>query len=73
MEPISTHELDLEPDFDQRNPEERLVQEWRADRLRQLGLPRALADAFADVVDWHELAALVGRGYPPMLALEIVW
>jgi len=37
-----------------------------------LGLPRALADAFANLVDWHELAGLVGRGCPPMLALEIV-
>jgi hypothetical protein len=31
-----------------------------------------MALAFADVVDWHDLAALVRRGCPPILALEIV-
>jgi hypothetical protein len=37
-----------------------------------LGLPRALAETFAGLVDWHEIAALVARGCPPNLALEIV-
>jgi len=72
MEQISTPQFDLEPDLDERNTEELHVHEWRADQLRRLGLPRVLADAFAGLVDWHELAALVGRGCPPMLALEIV-
>jgi hypothetical protein len=30
-----------------------------------------IAEAAADVVDWHELVALVDRGCPPELALEI--
>ena len=72
MEPITTPELDLERDLDQPNAEELRVHEWRAEQLRRLGLPRVLAEAFASLVDWHDLAALVGRGCPPMLALEIV-
>jgi hypothetical protein len=52
--------------------EEQLVHEWRAEQLRRQGLPRFLADAFADLVDWHALASLVERGCPPGLALEIV-
>jgi hypothetical protein len=72
MEPITTPDLYLEPDLDQWKTEELLVHEWRADQLRRLGLPRAFAEAFAGLVDWHELAALVGRGCPPMLPLEIV-
>ena len=49
-----------------------LVHAWRAEQLWRLGLPRVLAEAFADRIDWHALAALVGRGCPPVLALEIV-
>jgi hypothetical protein len=71
MEPIATPELDLDLDGE-RNVEELIVEEWRAEQLWRLGLPRALAHAFANLVDWHELAALVGHGCPPMLALEIV-
>jgi hypothetical protein len=59
-------------DPESQTAEEALVHEWRAERLRGLGLPRILADMFADVVDWHELAALVGRGCPVELALRIV-
>lgn len=74
MEPISTQQLDLEPDLDldTRAEERTLVREWRAEQLFRLGLPRVFAHAFADVVDWHELAALIARGCPPALALEIV-
>jgi hypothetical protein len=68
MEPISIPELD----HDERVDEETLVQAWRVEQLRRLGLPRVLAAAFADAVDWHELADLVRRGCPPSLALEIV-
>lgn len=68
MEPTSMPELV----FDSRTEEELLVQAWRVEHLRRLGLPRALADGFADLVDWHELAALVERGCPAELALEIV-
>ena len=31
-----------------------------------------LAETFAGLIDWHEIAALVARGCPPNLALEIV-
>ena len=50
-----------------------LVHEWRRERLRSLGLPELLADSFADSVDWHVIANLVGRGCPPYLALRIAW
>ena len=48
------------------------VRIWRTEQLFRLGLPRILAYAFAETVDWHELAALVERGCPLALALEIV-
>jgi len=51
--------------------EERSIQSWRAEQLRRLGLSRILAEMFAGLVDWHEIAALVARGCPPELALEI--
>jgi hypothetical protein len=52
--------------------EELATQSWRAEQLRRLGLSRAIAEAYASVVDWHEVAALVARGCSPELALEIV-
>ena len=52
--------------------EQLLVDAWRAEQLRFLGLPSALAETFAGLVDWHDIAALVGRGCPPGLALDIV-
>ena len=76
MEPRSTSELDpdldLDLDLDQTSSEEHLVRGWRAEQVRRLGVPPLMALAFADVVDWHDLASLVRRGCPPMLALEIV-
>jgi class 3 adenylate cyclase len=75
MERSSTSDLDLDLDLEldlEENSEERLVREWRAEQLRRLGLPPLMALAFADIVDWHDLAALVRRGCPPILALEIV-
>ena len=51
--------------------EELLIQAWRAEQLRRLGLSRAVADTFAALVDWHEVAALVAQGCSPELALEI--
>jgi hypothetical protein len=68
MEPILMPADDLAEDFDERL----LVHAWRAEQLWRLGLPRVLAEAFADRIDWHALAELVGRGCPPVLALEIV-
>ncbi|MDQ3865394.1 MAG: hypothetical protein M3304_00990 [Actinomycetota bacterium] len=52
--------------------EERLVHDWRAAQLERLGIPSWLADILAGQIDWHEIAALVERGCPPGLAVEIV-
>lgn len=52
--------------------EDVLVHEWCAEQLRRLGVPGTFADAFAGLVDWHEIANLVDRGCSPELALEIV-
>jgi hypothetical protein len=45
---------------------------WRVSRLRCLGIPAALAEAYAARTDWHQIARLVQRGCPPPLALRIV-
>jgi hypothetical protein len=68
MEPTLLQEIE----FDARADEDLLVHDWRAERLRELGLTRRLADTFADHVDWRAVAALVERGCPAELALEIV-
>lgn len=52
--------------------EEILIQSWRAEQLRRLGLSNLVAELFASLVDWHEIAGLVARGCPPLLAVEIV-
>lgn len=54
------------------NCEEYLVNAWRAEQLRRLGLSPTLAEVFAGLVDWHQIAKLVERGCPAQLALEIV-
>jgi hypothetical protein len=51
--------------------EELLIHDWRAEQLERLGLPRVLAERFAELVDWHELADLIGRGCTLELAFEI--
>jgi hypothetical protein len=51
--------------------EDLLIQAWRAEQLRRLGLSRAVAETFAELVDWHDVAALVARGCSPELALQI--
>jgi hypothetical protein len=66
--PEPTHTADP----DARAREDLLVHAWRASQLERLGLTRAPAETFADLVDWHEIADLVSRGCPPELALEIV-
>lgn len=68
MDQILMPEIDLDPRAD----EDALVHEWRVEQLRELGVPCRLAERFADLVDWHDLAALVQRGCPADLALEIV-
>jgi len=72
MSSLSTLYFDVDSDVEFRSNETELVRVWRAEQLRRLGLSRFFADVFADVVDWHQFAALVRRGCPPMLALEIV-
>lgn len=68
MEPTLMHEtqLDVPPN------DHVLIHEWRAEQLRDLGMPRTLADKFADRVDWRAVAALDERGCPAELAPEIV-
>jgi hypothetical protein len=68
MEPTLMPEIEL----DERRDEHVLVHEWRTEQLQSLGLATLLAARFASVVDWHEVADLVGRGCSPELALEIV-
>jgi hypothetical protein len=51
--------------------EDLLVHSWRVEQLRAVGLTQLLAEIFADLVDWHEVATLVERGCTPELALEI--
>ena len=72
MESFSTLDFDLDYEVDIRPNEAEVVWAWRAEQLRRLGLSRFFADVFADAVDWHQFAALVRRGCPPMVALEIV-
>jgi hypothetical protein len=52
--------------------DELLVHEWRVSQLTRLGIPGLLAEGAASRVDWHEIARLVQRGCPPLLALRIV-
>ena len=51
--------------------EETRIYAWRVEQLAKLGLSTVIADAVANLVDWHEVARLVQRGCPPELALEI--
>ena len=64
--PISHAEL-----VEDASDEERSIHAWRAEQLRRLGLSPTVAETFAGLVDWHEIAALVARGCSPELALEI--
>jgi len=48
------------------------VHNWRASRLRGLGVPGTLAEIYADRLEWHQVARLVQRGCPPLLAIRIV-
>jgi hypothetical protein len=48
------------------------VHKWRVAQLKRLGIPGQLAEVYADRLDWHQVARLVRRGCPPLLALRIV-
>ena len=52
--------------------ENRLAHEWRVTRLTGLGIPRPMAEAGGDNVDGHQIARLVRRGSPRLLAPRIV-
>ena len=67
MEPIPTITRHEAIDRD-----ELLVHEWRVRQLTRLGIPGLLAEGAASRVNWHEIARLVQRGCPPLLALRIV-
>ena len=54
------------------NHDDLLVHTWRVAQLTRLGIPRSLAEAYADHLDWHQIARLIQRGCPPRLALRIV-
>jgi hypothetical protein len=69
MEPIQLFDAEVVEDT---TDEELAIRTWRAEQLRRLGLSGTLAEMFAGLVDWHEMAALVARGCSPDLALEIV-
>jgi hypothetical protein len=53
--------------------EQSLVHNWRVSQLARLGIPQLLAEIYADRLDWHQIARLVRRGCPPLLALRIVF
>jgi hypothetical protein len=67
MEPVQAR-----PRLEAIDHDDLLVHEWRVTQLTRLGIPWSLAQAFADQVDWHQVAKLVRRGCPPRLALQIV-
>jgi hypothetical protein len=48
------------------------VHAWRVKQLTRLGLAWSAADAIADRIDWHAVAALVCRGCPVSLAVAIL-
>jgi hypothetical protein len=64
MEPaVAGHERIAQDDL--------LVHNWRASQLTRLGVPGLLAELYADHLDWHQVARLVQRGCPALLALRI--
>ena len=69
MDPIPISDRELTQDATE---EDLAIHAWRAEQLRRVGLSRVLAGTFAGLVEWREVAALVARGCPPELALEIV-
>jgi hypothetical protein len=68
MEPLAM----LAEELDDGSGEEYVVNAWRAEQLRHLGLSPTFAGLFAGLVDWHQIAKLVERGCSAQLAVEIV-
>jgi hypothetical protein len=54
-------------------PADPVVHDWRAAQLTRLGIPGNTAEAYADYLDWHQIAQLVEHGCPPMLAIRIIY
>lgn len=54
-----------------RNEELRLLA-WRREQLLALGASRSMANAYAELVEWHDVSSLVEQGCPPEFALESV-
>jgi hypothetical protein len=52
--------------------EELHVQAWRREQLLRLGLGRRSAEIWADLVDWHDVEALIEQGCPAEIALRIL-
>jgi hypothetical protein len=65
MEPATNRPESIDHD-------ELLVNNWRVSQLERLGIPAPLSAVYARRVDWHQVARLVQRGCPPLLALRIV-
>jgi hypothetical protein len=65
MEPSATG-------YDAIGPTKSSVHDWRVSQLTRLGIPRSLAEVYADRIDWHQIARLVCHGCSPRLALRIV-
>ena len=63
--------MELTAACEQAMDREQLVQDWRVSQLTRLGIPVPLAEVYADRVDWHQIARLVRRGFPPRLAMRI--
>ncbi len=68
MAPILIHDDELEDAFD----ESLLDHARRLEQLQRLGLPRFLAEKFADLVDLRDLEQLIEHGCMSQLPLEIV-
>jgi len=51
---------------------QQLVRPQQGPRGAQSGIPRSLAEVYADHIDWHQIARLVQRGCPPAAGLRIV-
>jgi hypothetical protein len=68
MEPLAM----LAEELNDGNGEEYVVNAWRAEQLRRLGVSPTFAEVFAGLVDWHQIANLVERGCSAQLAIEIV-
>ena len=58
MKPTST-------DHEAVNDDEPLVHNWRVSQLTRPGIPGALAETYADRIDWHQIARLVRHGCHP--------